>query len=68
MPRVQHVMPAYDDREHQFSPWCWCGPDEVRVGKSRLYMHHAADMREVFEKATGEAFKGRIWTRVEVKE
>jgi hypothetical protein len=68
--RVQHIIPLEDDREHDISTWCWCGPESVEVKDdgTTLWVHQAADMREAYEKATGEAYKGRTWTRVEVEE
>jgi hypothetical protein len=66
--RIQHVTPVADEREHELSPHCWCGPDAEAVDGSMLYVHHAADLRETYEEATGEAFKGRTWDRVEVEE
>jgi hypothetical protein len=70
MGRVQHQIPLEDDREHFLSSWCWCGPESVPVKAdgTTLWIHHAADLREVYEKATGEAYRGRTWTRVEVEE
>jgi hypothetical protein len=68
--RIIHVIPADDEREHQLSTWCWCGPEsfEVDAGGATIWVHHAADLREAYEQATGEAFQGKTWTRVEVEE
>jgi hypothetical protein len=68
--RIQHQIPCDDDREHDLSSWCWCGPEsfEVKDDGTTLWVHHAADGREEHEKATGEAFRGKTWTRIEVEE
>jgi hypothetical protein len=66
--RVQHVTPIDDEREHAVSPDCWCGPDAEPVNGSTLYVHHSADLREAYEQATGEAFRGKTWARIEVDE
>jgi hypothetical protein len=70
MPRTQHVIPVDDEREHDETPYCWCGPDgtEVDAGGATIWVHHAADLREAYEQITGEAYRGRTWTRVEVEE
>jgi hypothetical protein len=68
MSRTQHVIPIGDEREHDLSSWCWCCPDAEPVGESMLYVHHAVDLREAYEQATGEAYQGKSWERVEVEE
>jgi hypothetical protein len=62
--RPVHVIPIGDEREHAVSSWCWCGPDLGDDGDDDtppVYVHHSADMREEFERITGESFKGRVW-------
>lgn len=68
MARVQHVIPVADDREHSESPYCWCGPDAEPVGESMLYVHNSRDRREVYERATGDQYRGKKWMRVEIEE
>lgn len=70
MSRVQHVTPIADDREHSESRWCWCVPDgtEVDAGGATIWIHHSADLREAYEQATGESFRGKTWAQIEVEE
>jgi hypothetical protein len=70
MRRESHLIPVDDDRTHDHSSWCWCGPEstEADAGGATIWVHHAADLREVYEKATGEAYRGKTWEQVEVEE
>jgi nicotinamide mononucleotide adenylyltransferase len=43
-----HVVPVDDLRAHVEAPGCWCAPTQD-AEEPRLWVHHAADMREHFE-------------------
>lgn len=65
-PRPIHVIPIGDEREHAVSSWCWCLPDrdvdpDAAEGDPPVYVHNSVDMREEFERQTGESYKGRLW-------
>ena len=49
--RSMHVVPNGDKREHMLTEECWCNPDidSDEAGACDIYIHHAADMRELGE-------------------
>jgi hypothetical protein len=44
-----HVVPRNDLKGHPLSPKCWCAPTLHADGDVRVWVHHAADMREYLE-------------------
>jgi hypothetical protein len=59
--KVMHIIPVADERDHDEGPGCWCGPSFQRCNGSHIWTHNAADMREEYERATGEAMRGKPW-------
>jgi hypothetical protein len=58
------VIPIGDEREHSESADCWCGPTAEHDEGSILFVHNAADMREEYEKNTGDSLPGKQWLLV----
>lgn len=63
---ITHILPSDDEREHDESPYCWCGPSVEIIADdgSSMYVHNAADRREEHERATGKGLPGKLWLRV----
>lgn len=43
-----HVIPMQDLREHEADAQCWCHPE--RDEEYDIYLHHALDGREAYER------------------
>jgi hypothetical protein len=63
---IQHVTPIDDEREHVEAADCWCGPTAEHGEGSVLFIHNAADMREEYEKVTGDGLPDKPWLLVEL--
>jgi len=50
----EHVYPVGDLVFHDLSGACWCVPASRRQGGMVVWVHHAADRREVLQSATGD--------------
>ncbi len=72
---MMNVLPLRDERPHERSAQCWCGPRVEWLdpdtnlpwpGNGPLIVHHSADCREVSEMVTGESVApGLEWELVE---
>lgn len=45
-----HVIPLGDLQEHKQSEYCWCEPTRKVEGWCEIFIHHANDGREKYEK------------------
>lgn len=45
-PKVWHVVPLGDLKEHEDSPDCWCEPVLAPEAEDLVYVHHSLDGRE----------------------
>jgi hypothetical protein len=63
---VKHVIPLDDEREHVETQDCWCGPSAEHDEGSILFVHNSADLREEYEKVTGDALPGKQWLLIEL--
>lgn len=49
--KMIHVVPLNDEKEHEDSSDCWCGPTVEWEHAEPLCIHNAADCREIVEQA-----------------
>jgi hypothetical protein len=63
---VKHVTPIDDEQEHSEAADCWCHPTAEHDEGSILFVHNAADLREEYERCTGDALPGKQWILVEL--
>jgi hypothetical protein len=66
MALVMHIIPVADERDHDKTADCWCDPSLEITNGSRIFTHNSADMREEFERCTGDALPGKAWLLVEL--
>jgi hypothetical protein len=62
-----HIVPIADERDHDERDDCWCDPTVERTARAKIVTHNAADMREEYEKITGDALPGKAWMCVKNK-
>lgn len=70
IPPMVNVIPLNDEREHQHTADCWCGPESRWQDKDTgeiyangpIIIHNASDHREAVERLLGEAIsKDKTW-------